>query len=116
MVLKNMHHLDKEDSRYLSRIMTMGSGTSLPVVMGPAELMRLIGVIYRDLGMGGQLKAEHPGLFVQIFPTSDYYDLPQDWFLEPVRMATNEHIALLTTGIRQIPDFKTYLHCLCELH
>lgn len=111
-----MPNLDKEDTRYLSRIMTMGSGTNLPVVMGPGELVRLIGVIYQDLGMGAQLKTEHPDLYEQIFPTQNYAETLPDWFLKPVCMEPNQHIALLSTGIRQIPDFKTYLRCLCELH
>ena len=37
--------LDQDEARFLSRVMTMGAGTSLPVVMQPSEFARLVGVI-----------------------------------------------------------------------
>lgn len=108
--------LDQDEARFLSRVMTMGAGTNLPVVMLPSELARLIGVIYRDNDKGPELEAEHPGLWAQIDPGADYYDIPESWFLEPVRLAEAQHTALFVTGMEQIEDFRTYLRCLSELH
>lgn len=116
--MKNPKHagLDQEDARFLSRVMTMGASTTLPVVMQASEFSRLVGVIYRDNGQGPDLEAEHPGLWAQINPNRDYYDIPESWFLEPVNLAPAQHAALLMTGKNQIKDFKTYLRCLSELH
>jgi len=108
--------LDQDEARFLSRVMTMGAGTSLPVVMQPSEFARLVGVIYRDNGKGPELEAEHPGLWMQIDPGRDYYEIPESWFMEPLRLGPSEHATLLMTGIKQIKDFKTYLRCLSELH
>ncbi len=108
--------MDQDDSRLLSRVMTMGTGTSLPVVMAPSEFARLVGVIYRDIGRGPELEENHPGLWAQIDPGRDYYEIPESWFLEPVLLTPNQHAELLLTGLRQIADFKTYLRCLSELH
>jgi hypothetical protein len=108
--------MDRDDARFLSRVMTMGAGTNLPVVMQPSELARLIGLIYRDNGKGPELEAEHPGLWEQIDPGQDYYDIPESWFLKPVQLSQGQHAALFITGMQQIEDFKTYLRCLSELH
>ncbi|MDO9400355.1 MAG: hypothetical protein Q7T46_02655 [Polaromonas sp.] len=94
--------LDQDEARFLSRVMTMGAGTSLPVVMQPSEFARLVGVIYRDNGKGPELEAEHPGLWMQIDPGRDYYEIPESWFMEPLRLGPSEHAALLMTGIKQI--------------
>lgn len=108
--------LDLDQARFLSRVMTMGIGTSLPFVMEPNELARLVGLIYRDNGKGAELEAEHPGLWAQIDPGMDYYDIPGTWFTQPVQMAPGQHAALFLTGMKQIKDFRTYLRCLSELH
>lgn len=50
--MKNLHpRLDAEESKFLTKIMTLGVATNLPVVMTPGELVKLIGVVYRDTGM-----------------------------------------------------------------
>ena len=43
--------LTAEESKLLTRVMTLGTGTNLPVVMTPGELAKLIGVVYRDTAM-----------------------------------------------------------------
>ena len=40
--------LDAEESKFLTKVMTLGTATNLPVVMLPSELVKLIGVVYRD--------------------------------------------------------------------
>ncbi len=108
--------LDKEEARFLSRVMTMGAGTQLPVVMPASEFVRLVGVIYRDMGLGSKLELEHPDLWRQIDSGVDYYETPLDWFMLPVQLSPLQHGALLQTGAKQIKDFRTYLRCLSELH
>lgn len=108
--------LSREASRFLTKVMTMGLGTGLPVVMSPSELAKLIGVIYHDTGWGHELEAQHPGLWPQINPGRDYYELPEAWFLQEIDLAPGQHVALLQTGQAQIDDFSTYLRCLSELH
>lgn len=108
--------LNLEEQKLLTKVMTMGAGTNLPVVMSESELVRLIGVIYFDNEAGTDLEADHPGLWAQINPERNYYDLPESWFLEPVHLKPEQHVALMKTGEAQIDDFNTYLRCLSELH
>lgn len=108
--------LSAEESKLLTKVMTMGLGTNLPVVMTPSELARLIGVIYHDTGLGDALEATMPGLWQRINPGSDYYDIPAAWFQEPMELEAEQHVALMKLGDTQIEDFSTYLRCLSELH
>lgn len=108
--------LDAEESKFLTKVMTLGTATNLPVVMTPSELAKLIGVVYRDTGRLAQLDKVRPGTSVKIAPNHDYYSVPDDWFIEPIQLDEYEHIELMRLGIKQIPDFVTYLRCLSELH
>lgn len=108
--------LDAEESKLLTKVMTLGTATSLPVVMTPSELVKLIGVVYRDTGRTEQLHKMYPGTSAKITPNNDYYSVPDDWFTEPIQLNEFEHIELLRLGAKQIPDFVTYLRCLSELH
>lgn len=108
--------LNAEESKLLTRVMTMGLGTNLPVVMAPSELARLIGVIYHDTQMAAALEEVMPGLWERINPRADYYEVPQSWFLEPIQLDPEEHVALMRLGEAQIEDFSTYLRCISELH
>lgn len=108
--------LSAEESKLLTKVMTMGLGTNLPVVMAPGELARLIGVIYHDTGMSDALEAVAPGLWPKINPGADYYEVPQSWFLEAVELEAEQHVALIKFGEKQIEDFSTYLRCISELH
>jgi len=108
--------LSAEESKLLTKVMTMGLGTNLPVVMEPSELARLMGVIYYDTGMGGALEREMPGLWAKINPGVDYYEIPDTWFMEPIELEEEQHVALMKLGEAHIYDFSTYLRCLSELH
>ena len=108
--------LNAEESRFLTKVITLGAATELPVLMSMGELVRLIGVIFYDTGFGNALNESMPHLWRQINPCSDYYDKPTSWFLEPVELAPMDHIALLRFGSVTILDFSTYLRCLSELH
>ena len=108
--------LSAAESKLLTKVMTMGLGTNLPVVMTPSELARLIGVIYHDTEMGGALEKEIPGLWAKINPGADYYEVPPSWFLETIQLEAEQHVALLKLGEAQIEDFTTYLRCVSELH
>ncbi|MFT4178024.1 MAG: hypothetical protein QM612_00950 [Thermomonas sp.] len=100
----------------MTKVMTMGLGTNLPVVMTPSELAKLIGVIYHDTGMDAALEEEMPGLWARINPGRDYYEIPQSWFQEPIELEDGQHVALMKLGHDQIEDFSTYLRCISELH
>jgi len=108
--------LNAEESKLLTKVMTMGLGTNLPVVMSPSELARLIGVIYHDTGTGDDLERELPGLWAKINPGTDYYEIPHSWFLEAIELEDEQHVALMKLGEAQIEDFSTYLRCISELH
>lgn len=108
--------LSAEESKLLTKVMTMGLGTNLPVVMTPSELAKLIGVIYHDTDCGAELEEQHPGLWEKISPPAEYYEIPDTWFLEEIDLAPEQHVALIKTGEEQIEDFTTYLKCLSELH
>ena len=108
--------LTAEESKLLTKVMTLGAGTNLPVVMTPGELAKLIGVVYRDTGMIAQLEMASPATAARIVPQQDYYSIPDVWFTDPIPLDQFAHIELLRLGIQQIPDFVTYLRCLSELH
>lgn len=108
--------LDAEESKLLTKVMTLGTATNLPVVMTPSELVKLIGVVYRDTGRTEQLDKVYPGTSAKIVPNYDYYSVPDDWFIEPIQLDEFEHVELMRLGAKQIPDFVTYLRCLSELH
>jgi hypothetical protein len=108
--------LDAEESKLLTKVMTLGTATNLPVVMTPSELVKLIGVVYRDTGRTEQLDKVYPGTSAKIVPHHDYYSVPDDWFIEPIKLDEFEHVELMRLGAKQIPDFATYLRCLSELH
>jgi hypothetical protein len=104
-----------EESTFYTKIITLGSATKLPVLMSPSELAKLIGVIYFDTGNGAALKEAIPDFFDLIFPVSDYYGLPMEWFTTAVQIPEKLHVDLMRLG-QNIPDFKTYLLCLSGLH
>ena len=107
------HRLTLDESRLLTRVTTLGSGTNLPVVMTPGELMKLIGVIYRDTNMSARLD---PALWRKIAPPETYYRIPQSWFDQPIQVSPTAHIDLMRLASHHITDFQTYLKCLAELH
>ncbi len=114
--MTSISKLSLEDSKFLTRIMTMGTGTKLPVLLSQSEIIKLIAVIYHDNGKGVELEAKHPGLWEKINPSNDYYEIDITWFLEPIELRPFEHIELIQTGKEQIQDFVTYLRCLSEIH
>jgi len=113
---KETHRLSVEESKLLTSVMTMGTGTALPVVISPCELARLIGVIYHDNDAGVKLEAIYPQLWSKINPGIDYYEIQEDWFLQDISLEPEQHVALMRIGGKQIDDFSIYLHCLSELH
>jgi hypothetical protein len=79
--------LDAEESKLLTKIMTLGNATNLPVVMTTIELAKLIGVVYRDTGRTSQLEKARPGISTKIVPIHDYYSVPDAWFLAPIDLS-----------------------------
>ncbi len=112
----NPPRLDAEESKLLTKVLTLGTGTNLPITMTASELVKLIGVVYRDTGNVHRLDESYPVISKSIVPDQDYYDIGDDWFSAPITLNAFEHIELMRLGIQQIPDFATYLKCLSELH
>lgn len=108
--------LTAEESKFLTKVTTLGSATALPVVMSPSELAKLIGVVYRDTGSEAKLEASRPGLWAKIDPVTDYYGIADEWFTAPIDLGNLEHVALMRQAANDIDDFVTYLRCLAELH
>jgi len=108
--------LSAEESRFLTKVMTLGAGTALPVAMSASEFAKLIGVVYFDTGLLSELSKNHPELARDINPGFGYYSIPEGWFEAPVQLGAFEHVVLMRQAIRDIPDFVTYLRCLSELH
>lgn len=114
---KTKSRLNAEQSKLLTRVMTMGSGTALPVSMSEAELSKLIGVIYSDIGVLEMLEDNFADLRASITPPVDsYYEIPDAWFEGEVPLKPEQHIDLMLSGMNDIEDFTTYLSCLSELH
>jgi hypothetical protein len=111
-----MARMNAESSKFLTKIMTMGMGTSLPITLDPCELAKLIGVIYCDTNQGYLINNRDPYLWQNINPNMDYYDINNSWFDHRFSMFSGQHVEMLEQGEREIDDFRTYLRCLSELH
>ncbi|GKT25622.1 hypothetical protein [Acidovorax sp. SUPP3334] len=108
--------LSAEESKFLTKVTTLGSATALPVVMSQGEFAKLIGVVYYDTERFPELEKTHPGLAAKINPGVDYYCVPDGWFEAPIPLEELEHVSLMRQAAIDIPDFVTYLRCLSELH
>jgi len=97
--------LDAETKQFITRIRT-----AKPVSLGDRELGRLTSVALRDLGHGGLVPD-----WVGVPKGKSYYDVPLDWFTQDAdRPFEFNRFFLDCAGA--VPDFKTILRCLCELH
>lgn len=108
--------LSAEESKFLTRVTTLGTGTLLPVVMSPSEFAKLIGVVYFDTQKFSELERTHPGLPAKINPQTEYYSISSVWFEKEIELQSDEHVSLMRQAVVDIPDFVTYLRCLSELH
>jgi hypothetical protein len=108
--------LSIDESRFITKVTTLGSSRALPIVMSPSELAKLIGVIYRDVKKSEALAKTKPGLWEKINPEKDYYEISESWFSDPIELEPFEHIDLWRHAQKDIPDVNTYLQCLSELH
>lgn len=106
-----------ELSKTLTKVMTMGSGTNLPIVMSPSELAKLIAIIYCDTNSQWKIIERSPELWSHINPKcNDYYSIPLDWFEIATPITSPLHIEILNNAIYDIPDLLIYLKCLSEIH
>jgi len=108
--------LSAEESKFLTKVTTLGSATALPVVMSPTEFAKLIGVVYFDTNKQAKLERFQPGLWSKINPGTGYYQISEEWFTEPIQLGELEHVGLMRQAMIDIEDFVTYLRCLAELH
>lgn len=108
--------LSAEESKFLTKVTTLGSATALPVVMSPSEFSKLIGVVYFDTEKFSELEKTHPTLATKINPQVAYYSIDDAWFETLIELDEDEHISLMRKATLDIQDFTTYLRCLAELH
>ncbi|NJR75354.1 MAG: hypothetical protein HC773_20380, partial [Scytonema sp. CRU_2_7] len=88
----------------------MGLATAIPIYLDDSELIRLVTIILNDLNK--TLPPEVSLLLPQ--KVGNYYDLPLDWFKEPMHEA--EFTKIYLSCIQIVQDFDTYFKCLCEIH
>jgi len=108
--------LSAEESKFLTKVTTLGLATALPVVMSPSEFAKLIGVVYFDTERFSELEKTHPGLAEKINPQVEYFSIAETWFQKLIQLQDDEYISLMRKAALDIPDFVTYLRCLAELH
>ncbi|NMG09337.1 ApaLI family restriction endonuclease [Brasilonema sp. UFV-L1] len=101
--------LTLEMSQLITRARTMGLATAIPIYLDDSELIRLVTIILNDLN-----KTLPPEVYLLPQKVGNYYDLPLDWFKEPMHEADFTKIYLSCTQVVQ--DFDTYFKCLCEIH
>lgn len=103
--------LSLEQSKRISRARVLGSATALPILLGESELAKLVAVILSDLDAAA-VAPELP-----VLPNSaggDYYQIPLKWFSEEANVS--DFAGIYLRCVESVPDFDTYLECLCELH
>ena len=97
-------------SRLLSDCRALGQGGPQPVYLEDPALLRLIGVVERELADGQRI----PALPELARPTSDYFDLGLEWFETPLEEGDVVYVFL--SAMQSIQGFDVTLACLCELH
>ena len=102
--------LELEQRQLLSKARLLGPGTALPVVLKDSELLKIVSVIFADLG---RLDLVPEGI-IPPSGRSDYYDYPLEWFNNDADGAAFE--AIYEGALNQVEDFQTYFKCLTELH
>jgi len=106
--------IDAETQIYLTNVITLGKSTNLPITLTECELVKLIGVIYKDTNKVDKLDKSLSNLIV---PEQDYYETESVWFEESFIFPISfDLIEIFQKGILDIKDFKTYLSCLSSLH
>ena len=103
--------LDLEQQQLLGKARLLGPQTALPVVLGDAELTRLVSVILADVGRADLIPA---GLVSPDEASRGYYTLPLSWFTQ--EGPAGGFLELYETCVHQVQDFQTYFKCVCELH
>lgn len=104
-----MPTFDKESRQLLNAARILGS-QGLSVFLEDHELLRLCGLIARDL----ERQDLADSLFGHAGP-EDYFRTPLEWFRQPLATGTTlEEFFLLMK--QELEDFSTYFRALCELH
>jgi len=97
-------------SRLLSGCRTLGQDGPQPVYLEDHSLLRLIGVVERELANGQRI----PALPELARPSSDYFDLGFEWFETPLE--EGDVVNVFLSAMQSIQGFDVTLACLCELH
>ncbi len=101
--------LTLEQSQLISRVRTMGTATMIPIFLEDSELVKLTAIILNDIGRTELIPSN-----IQLPADVNYYNLPIEWFTQKLEGA--DFIPVFLNSLQNIPDFDTYLKCLCEIH
>lgn len=89
----------------------------MKAVMDPSEIAKVIALVATDIGKGDDMAAAFPSIWESIAPSSDYYSLTLDWFMDQGGgISAFDVVDMLDYGETFDDDFLTYLKCLMELH
>lgn len=103
--------LTLEQQKRLSDARILGQATALPIFLSDFELVKLAAVILSDTSHG------IAGIDIPSLPVDsagDYYRIPLAWFQEG--QAATDFVSIYLRCVAEVPDFDTYLTCLCALH
>ncbi|WP_296082108.1 ApaLI family restriction endonuclease [uncultured Agrobacterium sp.] len=103
--------LSLEQSKNLTRLKLLGAGRDITIELSDDEMLRLFSVIMSDLGRG-DFASELPQLPSEF--QGDYYSISLEWFQE--LLEETDLVGIYLQLLDNVPDFATYLGCLCELH
>jgi ApaLI-like restriction endonuclease len=101
--------LTLEQSQLISRVRTMGTATMIPIFLEDSELVKLTAIILNDIGRTELIPSN-----IQLPADTNYYNLPIEWFTQ--KLEGVDFIPVFLNSLQNIPDFDTYLKCLCEIH
>lgn len=101
--------LTLEQSQLISRVRTMGAATAISIFLEDSELATLTAIILNDVERRELIPSN-----IQLPPDANYYNLPIEWFTQELEGI--DFIPIFLHSLQNVPDFDTYLKCLCEIH
>lgn len=109
--------LSLEDSKFMEKVRLLNGSNSQPIRLADDDLGKLIGQTYFDLGKAEELRRIGLGYLI---PPSDYFLAADGWYKEQFNPAAGDSpfdvIDLYLKATNDLPDFRTYLRCIAELH
>jgi len=106
-----------EKSRLITKLLAISKTATMDSVMSPAELAKIIAIVFDDIGGNCEAKNQFKDGWNIIKPINEYYSIPLEWFSTPIDSIDFYFIeSLLDLGKMINEDFIIYLKCFVELH